>query len=67
MPDGTTDIDAVVVRWGKNLEGRVLGAALRTVGTRVLAKEFAKRWLGTITPLFVPCISPGRGRIDASL
>ncbi|MFD6062092.1 SRPBCC family protein [Rhodococcus wratislaviensis] len=42
MPDGTTDIDAVVVREGKNLKGRVLGAVLGTVGKRVLAKAFAK-------------------------
>ncbi|MFD9669130.1 hypothetical protein ACFWAY_47535 [Rhodococcus sp. NPDC059968] len=42
MPDGTTDIDAVVVREGKNLKGRVLSAVLGTVGTRVLAKAFAK-------------------------
>ena len=28
-PDGTTDIDAVVVREGKNLKGRFLGARAR--------------------------------------
>ena len=42
QPDGTTDVDVVVVREGKNLKGRVLGIALGTVGKRVLAKEFAK-------------------------
>ena len=30
--DGTTNVDAVVVRDGKNLKGRVLGAIVGTVG-----------------------------------
>ena len=38
--DGTTDIDVVVVREGKNLKGRVLGFVLRTIGRRVLQKAF---------------------------
>jgi len=38
--DGTTDIDAVVVREGKNLKGRVLGLVLGTVGKGVLKKAF---------------------------
>ena len=37
-PDGTTDIDYVVVREGKNLKGRFLGVVLGTVGKRVLSK-----------------------------
>jgi hypothetical protein len=41
-PDGTTDIDVVVVREGKNLTGRVLGFVLRTIGRRVLEKAFEK-------------------------
>jgi hypothetical protein len=40
-PDGTTDIDYVVVREGKNLKGRFLGVVLGSVGKRVLAKAFA--------------------------
>jgi hypothetical protein len=40
-PDGTTDLDAVVVRDGKNLKGRVLGAILGTVGKGHLAKALA--------------------------
>ena len=36
--DGTTDIDVVVVREGKNLKGRVLGLVLGTVGRRILEK-----------------------------
>src|SRR5579872_6677551 len=39
-PDGTTDIDVVVVREGKNLKGRLLGFVVRTVGRRVLEKAF---------------------------
>jgi hypothetical protein len=42
LPDGTTQIDAVVVREGKNFKGRVLGLVLGTVGKNVLGKEFAK-------------------------
>jgi hypothetical protein len=38
--DGTTDVDAVVVREGKNLKGRALGIVLGTVGTRVFEKAF---------------------------
>ena len=40
--DGTTDIDAVVVREGKNLKGRALAIVLGTVGKRVLVKAFGK-------------------------
>ena len=38
--DGTTDIDYVVVREGKNLEGRFLGAVLGRVGKRRLTSAF---------------------------
>jgi hypothetical protein len=41
LPDGTTALDAVVIREGKNIKGRVLGFVLRTVGKRVLEKAFA--------------------------
>ncbi|HVT10397.1 MAG TPA: hypothetical protein VHO67_23210 [Polyangia bacterium] len=40
-PDGTTDLDAVVVRDGKNLKGRVLGVVLGTVGKSHLSKALA--------------------------
>ena len=40
QPDGTTDIDVVVVREGKNFKGRLLGLVLGTVGRRVLEKAF---------------------------
>jgi hypothetical protein len=39
-PDGTTDIDVVVVREGKNLKGYLLGFVLRTIGKGVLEKAF---------------------------
>jgi hypothetical protein len=39
-PDGMTDLDAVVVREGKNLKGRLLGLVLGTVGAGVLKKAF---------------------------
>jgi hypothetical protein len=41
-PDGTTDIDAVVVREGKNLKGRLLGSVIGTIGKGMLGKAFAK-------------------------
>ena len=41
-PDGTTDLDAVVVREGKNIKGRLLGFVLGIFGERVLGKELAK-------------------------
>jgi len=40
-PDGTTDVDAFVVREGKNLKGRLLGFVVGTVGKGVLEKAFA--------------------------
>jgi hypothetical protein len=41
-PDGSTDIDVVVVRNGKNLKGRVLGFVLGTIGKQVLSGAFEK-------------------------
>ena len=42
QPNGTTDVDVVIVREGKNLKGRLLGAFLGIVGKGQLAKWFAK-------------------------
>jgi hypothetical protein len=39
-PDGTTDIDYVVVREGKNLRGRFLELVFKTVGKSKLEKAF---------------------------
>ncbi|HEX6715339.1 MAG TPA: hypothetical protein VF066_18250 [Thermoleophilaceae bacterium] len=38
--DGTTDIDYVVIREGKNLKGRFLGLVLRSVGKSKLETAF---------------------------
>jgi hypothetical protein len=40
QPNGTTDIDLVVVRDGKTLKGRLLGLVLGTIGRGVLKKAF---------------------------
>ena len=40
QPDGTTDIDVVVIREGKNLKGRLLSLVLGTIGGSVLEKAF---------------------------
>ncbi|WP_369721878.1 hypothetical protein AB8Z38_33760 [Bradyrhizobium sp. LLZ17] len=41
-PDGTTDIDAAVVREGKDFKGWILGLVLKTIGKRVLKRAFEK-------------------------
>jgi hypothetical protein len=38
--DGTTDIDVVVIREGKNLKGRLLALGLSTIGRRTLETAF---------------------------
>jgi hypothetical protein len=42
QPNGTTDVDVVVVREGKNLKGRVLELVVGTVGKGALVKAFGK-------------------------
>jgi hypothetical protein len=42
QPDGTTAVDVVVVREGKNLKGRVVGLVLSVAGKRVLGGELKK-------------------------
>ena len=42
QPNGTTEVDVVVVREGKNLKGRALGAVLAIFGKRVLGGALAK-------------------------
>lgn len=39
--DGTTEVNVVVVREGKNLQGRVLGAVVGVLGKRFLDKALA--------------------------
>jgi hypothetical protein len=40
QPNGTTDIDVVIVREGKTVKGKVLGFVLGTIGQSVLKKAF---------------------------
>lgn len=42
QPNGTTDVDVVIVRDGKNFKGRLLGAFIGTFGKGFLEKTFAK-------------------------
>ena len=42
QPNGTTDVDVVIVREGKNFKGRMLGAFLGIIGKGQLEKWFAK-------------------------
>jgi hypothetical protein len=42
QPDGTTELDAVVVREGKNLKGRALGVMLGIFGKRFLGSALEK-------------------------
>jgi hypothetical protein len=42
QPDGTTAVDVVVVREGKNAKGRVLGAVVGTIGKGMLRKALDK-------------------------
>jgi hypothetical protein len=42
QPNGTTDLDVVVVREGKNLKGHMLGFVLGIFGKRVLGKAMDK-------------------------
>jgi hypothetical protein len=42
QPNGTTGVDVVIVREGKNLKGRMLGVFLGIVGKGQLEKVFAK-------------------------
>lgn len=41
QPDGTTDVDVVIVREGKNFKGRVLSRVLGTIAKRSLGKAFS--------------------------
>ena len=42
QPNGTTAVDVVVVREGKNVKGRVLGAVIGTIGKGMLRKALGK-------------------------
>jgi hypothetical protein len=42
QPNGTTDVDVVVVREGKNFKGRVLGMLLGTLAKGALGRVFGR-------------------------
>ena len=42
QPGGTTEVDVVVVRKGKNVKGRALELAVRIIGKRFLERSLAK-------------------------
>ena len=42
QPDGTTDVDVVVVREGKNFKGRMLGIVVGTIGKGMLGRALGK-------------------------
>jgi hypothetical protein len=42
QPNGTTDVDVVVVREGKNLKGRALALVVGVIGKRILGNELGK-------------------------
>ncbi len=42
QPNGTTDVDVVVVREGKNIKGRALGLLVGAVGKPMLASQLGK-------------------------
>ena len=42
QPNGTTDVDVVIVREGKNFKGRMFGLFVGIVGKGVLEKAFAQ-------------------------
>ena len=42
QPNGTTDVDYVVVREGKNIKGRVLAIVVGIMGKRFLGKQLGK-------------------------
>jgi hypothetical protein len=42
QPNGTTDIDVVVVREGKNFKGKLVGLGLAIIGKSYLGKTFSK-------------------------
>ena len=50
QPDGTTDVDVVVVREGKNLKGRLLGVVVGIIGKRVPGKGAGKDRQGHRSP-----------------
>ena len=42
QPDGTTNVDVVVVREGKNIKGRLIAIVVSIIGKQFLGKELGK-------------------------
>jgi hypothetical protein len=42
QPNGMTGVDAVVVREGKNIKGRVIAIVLGTIGKRALGRHWER-------------------------
>ena len=42
QPNGTTDVDVVVVREGKNFKGRLIAIAVSIIGQQFLGRELGK-------------------------
>jgi hypothetical protein len=62
--DGTTDIDYVVVREGKNLKGRFLGVVLGSVGKGKLEKAFVNSVKAIEARHYAP--TPAGSRVPAT-
>ena len=61
-PDGTTAIDYVVVREGKNLKGRFLELVFRTVGRSKLEKAFVNSVTAIEARSYQPAAAGARPR-----
>ena len=59
-PDGTTDIDYVVVREGKNLKGKFFELVFRTVGKGQLKKAFVNSVKAVETRSYEPTSAGSR-------
>jgi hypothetical protein len=60
-PDGTTNVDVVILREGKNFKGRVLAVVLGTIGRSVLKKAFLHS-VKAIEARSAPAASPSMER-----
>jgi len=65
-PDGTTNIDYVVVREGKNLKGRLLELVFRTVGKSKLETAFASSVKAVEARNYAPATAGSRTPVMAS-
>jgi hypothetical protein len=56
QPDGTTEIDVVLIREGKNLKGRIVAGVLGTIGRRSLTKAFGNSVKAIEARVEHPCV-----------